>query len=155
MLLIAIICCSSYCMAHTEGSRTDSMLQAAKAVTTPVQKVKLLTDAAFILLLQRPDTAELLNKEAAAIAENSGNDTALALSYALTSGVYQTRDNNARTLEYALKGLKIGERTRLPPDLLGSLYRKLGYVYRNTNNFPEALAANKKALIYSEAAHNP
>jgi hypothetical protein len=75
-----------------------------------------------------------MSNEAEAIAESSGNDTALAMVYALKSGVQLTRDNNALTLEYALKALTISERTALPPELLGSLYRKLAYVYRNNNN---------------------
>lgn len=152
-LIIAIFFITPYCIAQDWRIQTDSLLNAYKKAATPVQKVKLLTEAAFILLLQKPDTAEILNKEAEHLAESSGNDTALAWAYALKSGVYLTRDNNAMTLEYALKGLKIGERTPLPADVLGSLYRKLGYVYRNTNNFPKAIEANKQALVYSEASH--
>jgi two-component sensor histidine kinase len=140
-------------MAQTWRKQTDSLLNAGKNAATPVLKVKLLTDAAFILLLQKPDTAVVLSNEAESIAESSGNDTALAMVYALKSGVQLTRDNNAMTLEYALKALKISERTPLPPDLLGSLYRKLAYVYRNNNNATEAIEANKKALVYSEASH--
>ena len=153
LLLIIISIISPYCIAQKWRLQTDSLLNAYKKAATPVQKVKALTDASFIFLLQNPDTATLLSNEAEAIAESSGNDTALAMMYALKSGVQLTRDNNALTLEYALKALKISERTPLPPDLLGSLYRKLGYVYRNNNNAPEAIEANKKALIYSEASH--
>jgi len=150
---ILILFISPYCIAQKWRVQTDSLLHVYKNATTPVQKVKALTDASFIFLLQNPDTATLMSNEAEAIAESSGNDTALAMVYALKSGVQLTRDNNNMTLEYALKGLKIGERTPLPPDLLGSLYRKLGYVYRNNNNFTEAIDANKKALVYSEASH--
>lgn len=152
-LIIAILFITTYCIAQDWRIQTDSLLNAYKKATTAVKKVKPLTDAAFIFLLQKPDTVQLLNDEAERIAESSGNDTALAMAYALRSGLYLTRDNNAMTLEYALKGLKIGERTPLPPELLGSLYRKLGYVYRNNNNFPEAIEANKKALVYSEASN--
>ena len=153
LLLIFILFISPYCIAQTWRIQTDSLLNAYKNATTPVQKVKPLTDAAFILLLQKPDTAVVLSNEAESIAENSGNDTALAMVYALKSGVQLTRDNNALTLEYALKALKISERTPLPPELLGSLYRKLAYVYRNNNNATEAIEANKKALVYSQASH--
>jgi two-component system, sensor histidine kinase PdtaS len=153
LLLIVILFISPYCIAQTWRLQSDSLLNAYKNAATPVQKVKPLTDAAFILLLQKPDTAVVLSNEAESIAESSGNDTALAMVYALKSGVQLTRDNNALTLEYALKALKISERTPLPPDLLGSLYRKLAYVYRNNNNATEAIEANKKALVYSEASH--
>ncbi|HEX6431516.1 MAG TPA: sensor histidine kinase [Niastella sp.] len=152
-LLILIVFISPHCIAQKWRLQTDSLLNASKNATTPVQKVKPLTDAAFILLLQKPDTAVVLSDEAESIAEKSGNDTALAMVYALKSGMQLTRDNNAMTLEYALKALKISERTPLPPDLLGSLYRKLAYVYRNNNNATEAIEANKKALAYSEASH--
>jgi two-component sensor histidine kinase len=155
LLLLGIVFFSPYCIAQKWRAQADSLLKAYKNATTPVQKVKALTDASFIVLLQNPDTATLMSKEAEVIAENSGNDTALAMVYALKSGIQLTRDNNDMTLEYALKGLKIGDRTPLPPDLLGSLYRKLGYVYRNTNNVIEAINANKKALVYSEASHKP
>ncbi len=153
LLLIALLIISPYCIAQKWRIQTDSLLNAYKNATTPVQKVKPLTDAAFIFLLQNPDTATLMSNEAEAVAESSGNDTALAMVYALKSGVQLTRDNNALTLEYALKALTISERTPLPPDLLGSLYRKLAYVYRNNNNATEAIEANKKALVYSEASH--
>lgn len=153
LLLIVILFISPYCIAQTWRIQTDSLLNAYKNAATPVQKVKALTDASFIFLLQNPDTATLLSNEAEAIAENSGNDTALAMMYALKSGVQLTRDNNAQTLEYALQALKISERTPLPPELLGSLYRKLAYVYRNNNNATEAIEANKKALVYSVASH--
>ena len=153
LLLIFILFISPYCIAQTWRIQTDSLLNAYKNATTPVQKVKPLTDAAFILLLQKPDTAVVLSNEAESIAENSGNDTARAMVYALKSGVQLTRDNNALTLEYALQALKISERTPLPPELLGSLYRKLAYVYRNNNNATEAIEANKKALVYSQASH--
>ncbi len=59
--------------------------------------------------------------------------------YAGKSAVYLIRDNNELTLEYALKGLKISERTPLPPDVLAALYQKLGYVYRNTNKHQQCV----------------
>ena len=153
LLLIVLLIISPYCIAQKWRAQADSLLNAYKNAATPVQKVKPLTDAAFIFLLQNPDTATLMSNEAEAIAESSGNDTALAMVYALKATSQLTRDNNALTLEYALKALKISERTPLPPDLLGSLYRKLAYVYRNNNNATEAIEANKKALVYSEASH--
>lgn len=152
-LLVFLLFITSCCLAQDSHKQTDSLLNAYKKATATVPKIKLLTEAGFLLLLQHPDTASLLSEKADSIAENSGNDTARAWAYALKSGLFLTRDNNAMTLEYALKGLKIGERTPLPPDVLGSLYRKLGYVYRNNNNYTEALEANKKALLYSEASH--
>jgi len=104
--------------------------------------------------LQNPDTALLLSNEAEAIAESNGNDTSRALVYAAKSAVYLIKDNNELTLEYALKGLKLSERTGLPPDILAALYRKLGYIYRNNNRFTDAVQVYKKALAYSETAHN-
>ncbi|WP_205511090.1 tetratricopeptide repeat protein [Longitalea arenae] len=153
-LLIGSLFISSFCMAQEWRIKTDSLLKAGQQAGTPVQKVKYLTEAAFIFLLQNPDTAMLLNNEAESIAAASGNDTALAMVYAGKSAVYLIRDNNAMTLEYALKGLTISERTPLPPDVLAAIYRKLGYVYRNNNQFTKCIEAYKKALVYSEASNN-
>ncbi|OQP57062.1 hypothetical protein A3860_10875 [Niastella vici] len=155
VLLTGIVFFTPHCIAQTWRTQTDSMLQVAKTATSTVKKVKLITDAGFIMLLQKPDTAVMLSSQAESIAESSGNDTAMAMVYALKSGVQLTRDNNALTLEYALNGLKISERTPLPADLMGSLYRKLGYVYRNNENYTEAVAANKNALFYSTESGKP
>ncbi|SEP33774.1 Two-component sensor histidine kinase, contains HisKA and HATPase domains [Niastella yeongjuensis] len=141
-------------MAQKWQTQTDSLLQAFKKATTPVQKVKLLTDAATIFLLQNPDTALLLSSEAEAIAESNGNDTSRALAYAAKSAAYLIKDNDAMILEYALKGLQLSEHTPLPPDVLAALTRKLGFVYRNTNRFNESVEAYKKALAYSTRSHN-
>jgi two-component system, sensor histidine kinase PdtaS len=154
ILFLLIFFISPCCLAQKWRIHTDSLLRAYKQAATPTQKVKPLTEAAFVFLLQNPDTAMLLYNEAESIAENSGNDTALAMVYAGKSAVYLIRDNNELTLEYALKGLKISERTPLPPDVMAALYRKLGYIYRNTNKYQEAIDVNKKALAYSRLANN-
>ena len=154
VLFILIVLLSLSCMAQKWRTQTDSLLLAYKKAATPVQKVKLLTDAVTIFQFQNPDTALLLTSEAAAIAESSGNDTARAMAYAAQSSVYLIKDNNDLTLEYALKGLKLSDHTSLPPDVLAALYRKLGYVYRNNNRFTDAIQVYKKALAYSERAHN-
>lgn len=153
-LLIGIVFISPYCIAQKWRIQTDSLLKAYKMAATPVQKVKTLSNASAIFLLQKPDTAMLLSNEAEAIAESSGNDTALAMAYAAKSAVYLIKDDNDLTLEYALKGLKVSEHTPLPPDVLAALYRKLGYIYRNTNRFANAIEVYKKALAYSTASHN-
>ncbi|WP_207513107.1 histidine kinase dimerization/phosphoacceptor domain -containing protein [Longitalea luteola] len=153
-LLIGFFFISSYCMAQQWRIQTDSLLKAGKKAIAPVEQVKYFTDAAFIFLLQDPDTSMLLYNEAERFATSNGNDTALAMVYAGKSAVYLMKDNNAMTMEYALKALKISERTTLPPDVLAAIYRKLGYVYRNTNQFAKAIDAYKKALAYSEASNN-
>ncbi|HEY1202465.1 MAG TPA: tetratricopeptide repeat protein, partial [Niastella sp.] len=154
VLFLLILFISPCCLAQKWRIQTDSLLRAYKQAVTPTQKVKPLTEAAFVFLLQSPDTAMLLYNEAESIAENSGNDTALAMVYAGKSAVYLISDNNEQTLEYALKGLKISERTQLPPDVLAALYRKLGYVYRNTNKNQQAIEVYKKALVYSRLSNN-
>ncbi|WP_165758830.1 histidine kinase dimerization/phosphoacceptor domain -containing protein [Niastella yeongjuensis] len=153
-MFILLVPGSPFCMAQKWQTQTDSLLQAFKKATTPVQKVKLLTDAATIFLLQNPDTALLLSSEAEAIAESNGNDTSRALAYAAKSAAYLIKDNDAMILEYALKGLQLSEHTPLPPDVLAALTRKLGFVYRNTNRFNESVEAYKKALAYSTRSHN-
>src|SRR5687768_7340787 len=139
VLFLLILLISPCCIAQKWRLQTDSLLKAYQQATAPAQKVKPLTEAAFIFLLQNPDTAMLLYNEAEIIARNNSNDTALAMAYAGKSAVYLIRDNNELTLDFALKGLKISERTQLPPDVLAALYRKLGYVYRNTNKHKEAI----------------
>jgi two-component sensor histidine kinase len=76
------------------------------------------------------------------------------MAYAAKSAAYLIKDNDAMILDYALKGLKLSERTPLPPDVLAALTRKLGFVYRNTNRFAESIEAYKKALAYSTQSHN-
>lgn len=154
VLFLFILFISPCCLAQKWRIQTDSLLRAYKQAVTPTQQVKPLTEAAFVFLLQNPDTAMLLYNEAENIADNSGNDTALAMAYAGKSAVYLIRDNNDSTLAYALKGLKISERTQLPPDVLAALYRKLGYIYRNTNKNREAIEVYKKALAYSRLSNN-
>jgi two-component sensor histidine kinase len=154
VLFILIVLLSPFCMAQKWRTQTDSLLLAYKKAVTPVQKVKLLTDAVCIIMFQNPDTALLISNEAESIAENNGNDTSRAMAYAAKSAVYLIKDNDDLTLQYALKGLKLSERTQLPADVLAALYRKLGFVYRNTLRFTDAVQVYKKALAYSEASHN-
>ncbi|HUP11269.1 MAG TPA: tetratricopeptide repeat protein, partial [Niastella sp.] len=154
VLFFIILTISPCCLAQKWRVQTDSLLRAYKEAATATQKVKPLTEAAFVFLLQNPDTSMLLYTEAESIAQSSSNDTALAMVYAGKSAVYLIRDNSELTLEYALKGLKISERTSLPPDVLAALYRKLGYVYRNTNKHREAIEVYKKALAYSRLSNN-
>lgn len=150
MLLLFSHCCH----AQKWRTETDSLLQQYKRAVTATQKVNLLAAASLIVLFQNPDTAMILSNEAEAIADNSGNDTLMAMAYAGKSAVYLIHDNNDKTLEYALKGLKISERTHLPPDIMASLYRKLGYIYRNTNKSASGIDAYKKAFAWSAASHN-
>lgn len=154
VLFILIVLLSPYCIAQKWRTQTDSLLLAYQKAVTPMQKVKLLTDAVTIFLLENPDTAMLLCNEAEAIAESSGNDTSRAMAYAAKSAAYLIKDNDAMILEYALKGLQLSERTRLPPDVMSSLNRKLGFVYRNTNRYTESVNAYKKALVYATLSHN-
>lgn len=154
VLFLLIVLPGPCCLAQKWRTQTDSLLQVYKKAATSLQKVKALTDASCIFVFQNPDTALALTNEAEKIAKYHSNDTSLAMVYAAKSGVYLIKDNNALTLEYALKGLKLSEHTKLPPDVLASIYRKLGYVYRNTNRFADAIAVYKKALAYSEASHD-
>jgi two-component system, sensor histidine kinase PdtaS len=154
VLFLFILFISPCCLAQKWRAQTDSLLSAYKQAAAATQKVKSLTEAAFVFVLHNPDTSMLLYNEAESIAESSSNDTALAMVYAGKSAVYLIRDNNELTLEYALKGLKISERTPLPPGVLAALYRKLGYVYRNTNKQRESVDSYKKALAYSQTSNN-
>lgn len=132
----------------------DSLLLAFRQTNNPAVKTQLLTRSSLIFLFQNPDTAMILSTEAEQVAENSNNDTLRAMAYAGKSAVYLIKDNNPMTLEYALKGLSISEHTSLPPDILASLYRKTGFVYRNQKNNPASIDAYKKALAYSVQAGN-
>jgi two-component sensor histidine kinase len=152
-LIIALLI-GHWCNAQKWRSETDSLLKQYKQASTATQKVNLLAAASLIFLFQNPDTAMILSNEAETIANNSGNDTLKALAYAGKSAVYLMNDNNQMTLEYALRGLKISEHTPLPPDIMASLYRKLGYIYRNTNKGPQGIDAYKKAFAWSAASHN-
>src|SRR5688500_5015286 len=93
-LFFIIFIISTCCIAQKLRIQPDSLLKAYKQAATPTQKVKLLTEAAYIFLLQSADTAMLMYNEAESIAENSGNDTALAMVYAGKSAVYLIKDNN-------------------------------------------------------------
>jgi tetratricopeptide (TPR) repeat protein len=152
LLLFFLI--TPFCQAQKWRHQTDSLFKAYTHAHTPSDKVNLLCRAANIFLFQNPDTALVLCNEAEAIAQKSGDDALLATAYASKSAVYLVNDNNNLTLEYAVKGLKISEHTPLPNDILAALYRKFGYVYRNTNRAPEGIQYYKKALQYSAAAHN-
>jgi two-component system, sensor histidine kinase PdtaS len=133
---------------------SDSLLQLAATSGADFKKVDLITRASLVTLFHNPDTAMVLADEAIALAEKSGNDTLMAMAYAAKSAVYVIRDENKPVLEYALKGLEISERTPLPPDVLASLYRKTGYVYRNTNDNAKSIEAYKKAIAFSRLSNN-
>jgi two-component sensor histidine kinase len=152
LIIVLLIC--NWCHAQKWRIETDSLLKQYKQASTATQKVNLLAAASLIFIFQNPDTAMILSNEAETIADNSGNDTLKALAYAGKSAVYLTYDNNQMTLAYALRGLKISEHTPLPPDIMASLYRKLGYIYRNTNKGAQAIDVYKKAFAWSAASHN-
>lgn len=132
----------------------DSLLSIASQSALPSVKVDMLTRASLAYLFHNPDTALLLADEAIALAEKSRNDTLMAMAYAGKSAVYVIRDENKPVLEYALKGLEISERTSLPPDVMASLYRKTGYVYRNTNDNEKSIEAYKQAIAWSTKSNN-
>ena len=87
ILFLLILSITPCCIAQKWRLQTDSLLKRYKQAATTVQKVKPLTEAAFIFVLQNPDTAMLLYDEAEGIAGNSGNDTALAMVFAGKSAV--------------------------------------------------------------------
>lgn len=132
----------------------DSLLQAYRNEQGVQRKTELLSKASLVLLFQKPDTAFLLSTEAVKIAEAANDDVAKATAYASLSAVYVIRDDNEQTLNYALKALHIGEQTTLPPDLMASIYRKLGYVYRNQNKDQQSIDVYKRSIAYSVQSNN-
>jgi two-component sensor histidine kinase len=140
--------------AQTWRKNADSLLSLYKKELSVLKKVDLLSKASLILLFQKPDTAFVLSSEAVRIAEAGTNDTAKAAAYASLSAVYVIRDENPMVLEYALKALKISEKINLPADLMASIYRKLGYVYRNQDEDSLSIDAFKKSIAYSQQTGN-
>lgn len=139
---------------QTWRKNADSLLLLYNQSDNPVQKVDLLSKVSLILLFQKPDTALQLSSEAVRIAEAGNNDTAKVTAYTSLSAVYLIKDDSPRTLEYALKALTIAEKNPMPPDLMASIYRKLGYVYRNQDNDPAAIDAYKKSIDWSVKSNN-
>jgi two-component sensor histidine kinase len=119
-----------------------------------VQQVDLLSKASLIFLFQKPDTALLLSNKAVGIAEAGNNDTAKVSAYTSLSAVYLIKDDSPLTLEYALKALTIAEKVPMPPDLMASIYRKLGYVYRNQDNDSAAIDVYRKSIVWSVKSNN-
>lgn len=154
LIVLAFFALKPPVAAQTWRKSADSLLFLFHKSASPAEKVDLLTRASLLFLFQQPDTSMVLSDEAVSIAESSQNDTLKAMAYASKSAVYVIRDENKPVLEYALKGLEIAEHTPLPPDIMASLYRKTGYVYRNTNDNDKSIDAYKKAITYSRQSNN-
>ena len=125
-----------------------------KNAKTPAQKVGQLTKTSLTLIVQDPNIAMLLSNDAEKIAELSQNDTLRAMAYVSISAVYSVKDNTDSILSYALKTLTISERTPLNPDIMASMYRKFGRVYRDQNNMKACIEAYDKAMAYSTKVNN-
>ncbi len=154
LLIVLFLFATAVVQAQDWRKQADSLLQVYQTQTSPARQVECLTRASLIFLFHNPDTALLLSSQAEQIALAKNNDTLLALAYTSKSAVYVIMDNNTQTLAYAHWALDISERTPLPADILASIYRKLGYVYRNQNNDSGSVAAYKKALAYSAKVSN-
>ncbi len=139
---------------QTWRKNTDSLLLLISQTDNPDKKVDLLNKASFILIFQKPDSALLLSYMAVKIAEAGNNDTSKAAAYTGLSAVYLIKDDSPLTLEFALKALTIAEKTPMPPDLMASIYRKLGYVYRNQDNDSAAIDVYKKSIAWSAQSNN-
>jgi two-component sensor histidine kinase len=120
----------------------------------PAKRVEQLTRASLFLLQHHPDTAMVLSNEAEKIAEASNNDVLRAMAYVSKSAVYSVNDNVEMIMQYALKAEAISQKTTLPPDILASMYRKFGRVYRDQNDDRASIEAYKKALAFSQKANN-
>jgi two-component sensor histidine kinase len=153
-ILIILFCSSSSSFSQTWRKNADSLLLVYSKTENPVQQVELLTKASFVFLFQKPDTALLLSNKAVGIAEAGNNDTSKVTAYTSLSAVYLIRDDSPLTLEYALKAMTIAEKVPMPPDLMASIYRKLGYVYRNQDNDSAAIDAFKKSIDWSVKSKN-
>lgn len=151
-----IVLLTGFFPAYNQGWRkkADSLLWLYKNEEDPSRKVDLLSKASFIFLFQKQDTALRLSNEAVKIAEAGGNDTAKATAYLGLSAVYLIKDDNPNTLAYALKALRIAEKMPLPPDLMASIYRKLGYVYRNQDQDKSSIDAFKLSIDWSIKSKN-
>jgi two-component system, sensor histidine kinase PdtaS len=120
----------------------------------PAKRVEQLTRASLLFLQQHPDTSMVLSNEAERIAEASQNDVLKAMAYVGKSAVYSVNDNTELIMQYALKTLEISEKTTLPADIMASMYRKFGRVYRDQNNNSGSIEAYKKALAFSTKSNN-
>ena len=120
----------------------------------PAKRVEQLTRASLFLLQQHPDTSMVLSNEAEKIAEASNDDVLRAMAYVSKSAVYSVNDNVEMIMQYALKAEVISQKTTLPPDVLASMYRKFGRVYRDQNDNRASIEAYKKALAFSKKANN-
>jgi two-component system, sensor histidine kinase PdtaS len=120
----------------------------------PAKRVEQLTRASLFFLQQHPDTSMVLSNEAEKIAEASNNDVLRAMAYVSKSAVYSVNDNVEMIMQYALKALAISEKTTLEPDIMASMYRKFGRVYRDQNDYRASIEAYKKAVAFSKKANN-
>jgi two-component sensor histidine kinase len=120
----------------------------------PAKRVEQLTRASWFFLQQHPDTSMVLSNEAEKIAEASNDDVLRAMAYVSKSAVYSVNDNVEMIMQYALKAEAISRKTTLPPDILASMYRKFGRVYRDQNDDRASVEAYKKALAYSTKSNN-
>ena len=122
--------------------------------TDPTKRVEQLTRASWFFLQQHPDTSMVLSNEAEKIAETSNNDVLRAMAYVSKSAVYSVNDNVEMIMQYALKAEVISQKITLPPDIMASMYRKFGRVYRDQNNNRASIDAYKKAIAYSTKSNN-
>lgn len=153
-LLLTLLTSLDSSFAQSWRKNADSLLWLYRQTVNPDRKVDLLCKASFILLFQKPDSAFLLGNEAVGMAEAGNNDTTKVNAYTNLSAVFLIKDDSPRTLEYALKALAIAEETPMPPDLMASIYRKLGYVYRNQDNDSAAIDAYKQSIAWSVKSKN-
>jgi two-component sensor histidine kinase len=152
--LIILICCTAAVSAQSWRRQADSLLTQYRQSNSKAVQVDLLTKASLLYIFQNPDTAFTLSNDAINIAEETKNDTLRAMAYAGVSAVFVIKDSTPGVLEFALKGLDIAERTKLPPAVAASLYRKMGFVYRNANEDRKSIDAFQKALAYSTSENN-
>ena len=154
LIFVAIQFCCNHAFPQSWRKKADSLLLVYSQTDNSKEKVDLLSKASFIFLFQKPDSALVLSKEAIRIAEALNNDTAKVSAYTSISAVYLVKDDSPLTLEYALKALTIAEKTPMPPDLMASIYRKLGYVYRNQDNDRASIDAFRQAIAWSVKSNN-
>jgi two-component system, sensor histidine kinase PdtaS len=125
-----------------------------QSTNDPAKRVEQLTRASLFLLQQHPDTSMILSNEAEKVAESSNDDVLRAMAYVSKSAVYSVNDNVEMIMQYALKAEAISQKTPLSPDILASMYRKFGRVYRDQNDDRASIEAYKKALAFSQKANN-
>lgn len=135
-------------------SEADSLLGAYLRENLPKKQVTFLSKASLVLLFHKPDTALVLSNLALQKALLSGNDTAIVEANLSLSAVYLIKDNTPEVLKYALNALEIANSKPMSNDLMASIYRKLGYVYRYQNLDIKSLNAFRKSLQYSVLSNN-